>query len=287
MAILNVQDLVDAENLGQFSLSTWRTTPNVATTAGVWFDLSTAPGNPMANYYPGVPRAFTPMAYSTNDSIAHSGPVGNLGYKKYLKTFCAFTTTAAAVPLQIVICDYLGYYPFINLNAGTQTFTNTAMVNRTTNGRGIQLMCVLIGANTGVANQFYVTYTNSNGVANRQTIPTTIGAQTVPGTLMNTGSAVSRCAGPFLPLQYGDKGVQSVQSITLLGTDIGQFALVLVNPIENITVRTIDAVAERNPVIDFVDMPIIADDAAINLICLPNGSLSGAAIHGYSYTVWG
>jgi hypothetical protein len=38
---------------------------------------------------------------------------------------------------------------------------------------------------------------------------------------------------------------------------------------------------------DFSSLPIIPDDAYLNMICLPSGSLSGTSFHGTIQTVWG
>jgi hypothetical protein len=49
----------------------------------------------------------------------------------------------------------------------------------------------------------------------------------------------------------------------------------------------VDAVMERSCFIDYAALPVIQDDAYLNLICLPNGTLAAANIFGYIKTVWG
>jgi hypothetical protein len=62
---------------------------------------------------------------------------------------------------------------------------------------------------------------------------------------------------------------------------------VLVVPIDSIAARTIDAPAERMPLSDFNTLPVIEDNAYLNLICMPQGTLAAAQINGYIKTVWG
>jgi hypothetical protein len=90
-----------------------------------------------------------------------------------------------------------------------------------------------------------------------------------------------------LGLQSGDKGVRSIESVKFLTADIGLIAMVLVVPIQDISFRSIDAPAERVPVLDFFSFPQIQDDAYLNLLCNPQSGLSTVAFHGYIQTIWG
>ena len=82
--------------------------------------------------------------------------------------------------------------------------------------------------------------------------------------------------------------MQSVQSVTIGGIgDVGLFALVLVKPLATFSLYGIDAPTEVDYFTDMASMPEIKDDAYINLIALPNGTLSGAPIHGVIETTWG
>ena len=288
MPLANVQQLVDAENNGQFQFVTWRKTPTQTTGAGIWFDLSMSPGNPVPNYYAASPGISIALARSTDGGIDHGGPVAQKGYKKYLKQIMAMTVTAAAVPLPMILCDYLLFYPFMDMSiTDYQPTTNTVPLPRTGVGAGNQIMVVEVAGQVGAGNpQFQITYTNDKGVTGRVTPVVACNTQTVNGTIINsqpTGVVGIRGSnGPFMPLQPGDTGVQKIDGIQFFSSDIGLVSLVIVDPIENLAIRTIDAPAERVPVTDFIDLPIISDDAYLNLICMPNGSLAGAPIHGYA-----
>ena len=70
--------------------------------------------------------------------------------------------------------------------------------------------------------------------------------------------------------------------------DIGLLAFVLVKPLEQIIMRENLSPAERTPVIDFFDLPIIQDNAFLSILL--NTGLSTSAngsIQGTIQTVWG
>ena len=79
-----------------------------------------------------------------------------------------------------------------------------------------------------------------------------------------------------------------IQSVSCAaGADVGLFTLVLVQPLAELTVRGIDAPTEIDYLTDMASLPQIADDAYLNFLALPNGSLSGAPIIGVLETTWG
>lgn len=281
----NLRDLVDAENSGNGRFASWRKSPTQTTSAGIWFDLSMSPGNPVPNYYIGVPGVFTPLKRSTDAGLDHGGTVSPK--RKMLRQFTALTLTAAATPLPMILCDYLGHYPFLDESVTDEQFLdNTASLTRWTDGAGVQLMAVVVAGQTG-GQTFSVKYTNSAGVSGRVTPNHLMTTQAVNGTILSSAGAAVNSRGPFMCLQAGDTGVRSVQSITFNGIgDIGLMALVLVKPLASFSIRGIDAPCEADYLEDSPQMPIIADDAYINTICLPSGNLAGAAIHGLIETAW-
>lgn len=289
MPLNSLRQFVDAELAGQTVFSTWRKTPTQTTGAGIWFDLSMSPGNPSPNYYAAAPGVAVALAQSTDGGIYHGGAVTPEGMTKYVKTFAAVTLTATAVPLPILLCDYLLYYPFLDMSVTDfQPVTTGIPLPRYPLGTGVKMIAVEVAGQTGVGNpQFQVRYVNQAGVAGRLTPPIACNAQVVNGTLINTATSTAFCNGPFLPLQAGDTGVRLVEGIQFVTADVGLIALVLVKPIEKHIIRTTDAWAERNCLTDFSSMPVVADDAYLNLLCCPNGTLSGAPIHGYLQTIWG
>jgi len=284
MAFANIGALVDAELAGKTQFSSWRKTPSQATGAGVWFDLSMSPGLPTPNYYIGSPNVSTALAQSTDGGIYH----GATTQGKYLRNLMALTVTPNAVPLPMILCDYLMFYPFVDMSiTDEQTMTNSIALPRYPSGAGVQMMAVEVAAQSGVGNpQFYVTYTNDQGVSGRVTPLIACNTQTVNGTIISSDRALARSSGAFLPLQQGDDGVRSIESITFMQPDIGLIALVLVKPLATMTMRGIDAPVERDFAIDFAVMPKIQPDAYLNFLCLPNATLAAAPIYGSATFIW-
>lgn len=278
----NVRELVDAHEDGASKFTTWRKQPTQTTASGIWFDLSMSPGNPNPQYYAASPGVSVAMSQSSDGGIFHGGNVSPAN--KYLRRMMAMTVTATAVPMPMILCDYLLYYPFIDESAtDEQLLTNSTTLPRATDGVGVQMMAVVVAGQTG-GQSFQVNYTNSAGVAGRISQTVTMNAQAVNGTIVTSSSTNS--GGPFIGLQNGDSGVRSVESVTMNGIDVGLFTLVLVKPLAQMSIRGIDAPVEVDYLIDFSQLPRVEDNAYLNFICHPGGTLSGAPIHGHAEFVW-
>ena len=286
----NTREIVEAQDAGQYLYASFRKQATQTTVAGVWSDLSMSPGNPAPNYYIGSPGVFVPLKQSTDGGIRHGGNVNAQGQKKFLRKLMAMTPTATATPLSCKLLDYIGFYGFIDESVLDEQFMdNTTAPTRYADGAGVQLMPVVVAGQTG-GQPFTVNYTNSDGVAGRITQTATMSTLFVNGTILCSQQAGAAYVnnGPFLSLQRGDTGVQSVQSVTIGGIgDVGLFALVLVKPLATFSLYGIDAPTEVDYLTDMASMPEIKDDAYLNLIALPNGTLSGAPIHGVIETTWG
>ena len=285
----NLREVADAQDAGRYLYASWRKQPTQTTASGIWFDLSMSPGNPAPNYYIGSPNIFTPLKQSTDGGIRHGGNVSPR--KKYIRKLMAQTVTGTAVPLSCLLLDYIGFYPFIDESiTDIQDMDNTTPLPRHADGQRVQMMPIVVAAHSGAPIQFYVIYTNQDGVAGRQSQTVTMGTQLVNGTVLHSmpgGSATFPDVGPFIPLQRGDTGVQSVQQVQILGIgDVGLFALVLVKPLCNFALFGVDAPTEVDYYTDLASMPEILDDAYLNFISLPVGTLAGAPINGILETTF-
>ena len=283
----NARQMADAQDAGNYLYASFRKQATQTTGAGVWFDLSMSPGNPAPNYYIGSPGVFVPLKQSTDGGLRHGGNVSP--ERKFLRKLSVQCATAAATPLPMKLLDYIGFYGFIDESVLDEQFLdNTAPLPRHTDGVGVQLMPVVVAGQTG-GQPFTVSYTNQDGVAGRVTGSVLMSTQSVNGTILcsQNGGATYPNAGPFLPLQGSDSGVRSVESVTIGGTgDVGLFALVLVKPLASVSLYEITAASETDYLIDAATLPVIEDDAYLNFIALPNGTLSGAPIIGVIETTW-
>jgi hypothetical protein len=285
--LLNIRELVDAELAGQARFSEFVKNVTQVTTAGLWYDLTGSSGNPRAKqWFDAAPLTAAAVAQSTDGGIYHGASIGS-SQRKYLRFLRAACNSATPLPMALMLCDYLLYYP--TCEDGTtdpQTMTNTVTLPRYTDGVGVQMMAVTISARTG-GQQFSVTYTNSDGVAGRVTPLVTQNAAAAPGTITTASTATQTgTPGPFIPLQDDDKGVRLVESVTMAGVDTGFFAIVLVKPIAQTVIRGIDAPYEKDLLLFASELERVQDDAYLSLLAMPNGSLSGIAVRGGIRAVW-
>ena len=282
MGFASHTQLCEALDAGQSTYFTWRKQPAQATVAGIWTDLSMSPGNPIPNYY-----ASTPLVAATlngGEGLQHGGSIDPR--TKHIKSITALTTTAAAVPLVLTLCDYLLYYPFIDQGeTNAQLLDNTVTLPRYADGAGVMALPVLVASQTG-GQSFFITYTNQAGTSGRISKTVICNTATSSGTIVQTATATAGGNGPFIPLQDGDTGIRSVQSLTMLGADVGLITLVLVKPITSMIIREITAPVEVDFLKDRPSLPRIYDGAYLNWLAMPNGSLAAAPIYGDITTVF-
>lgn len=282
----NIRAIADATDAGQYLFASFRKQATQTTGAGVWFDLSMSPGNPAPNYYIGSPNVFVPMKQSTDGGFRHGGNVSPR--KKFLRKLMALTTVTT--PISCKLLDYLGFYGFVDESVlDEQPMDNTQGLTRYSDGVGVQLMPVVVAGHTG-GQPFTVKYTNQDGISGRITQTVTMGTQVVNGTILHSqGSGTAYVNnGPFIPLQRGDTGVRSVESVTIGGIgDVGLFSLVLVKTLATFSLFGADSATEVDYLTDMASLPEIKDDAYLNIIALPNATLAGAPIIGIIETAWG
>jgi len=145
------------------------------------------------------------------------------------------------------------------------------------------------GAYTG-GSQFFMTYTNQDGVSGKRSQICTSNTAGTAGNLISGGVAAGQF-GFFMPLAIGDYGIQSVESFQFLGANGGIFALVLCKDLGAVSVleaTTTAPPARKDFVLDNVfNAPRIYDGAYINYLALPAGSLAAVPIYGFQTFIWG
>jgi hypothetical protein len=283
--IQNLEQLVQAELDGKERRYTWRKTPSQASTAGLWFDLSMSPGRPVPKYWFDAPPAIAKAVfYSTDGGLEHGGGVSPS--EKYLRLTTSIATVATALPLTMVLCDYLLYYPSIDDSVlDEQVMDNTVTLPRYTDGKGVQVVAVSVAGRTGGA-RFYFTYTNSDGVSGRVSQIAFQNNSAALGTLQNNGQNTNVSANPFLGLQNGDSGVRSIDSVVMLGADVGLMTFILVKPLGTSVIRGIDAPVEKDYFLESGLIPQVKDDAYLSFFCLPQGTLAATVLMGDIKTVF-
>ena len=283
--ITGIKQLVDAELDGKERRYTWRKTPSQVTTAGLWFDLSMSPGRPVPKYWFDAPPAIAKqITYTADGGLEHGGGVSPS--EKYLRLTTGIATVATALPLTLILCDYLLYYPSIDDSVlDEQVMDNTVTLPRYTDGEGVQVIAVSVAGRTGGA-RFYFTYTNSDGVAGRTSQTCYQNNSAALGTLQNNGANNNASAMPFIGLQAGDTGVRSIDSVFMIDADVGLMTLILVKPLGTSVIREITAPVEKDYFMEAGVIPRIYDDAYLSFLCLPQGTLAATALMGDIKTIW-
>lgn len=197
-------------------------TGTAADTAGYWYCTSKDAGFPGA-WSPGTPgingRTTDGTTSTDNGCIPIKNPATGANYLTEV-------TMGASVNHSHLFFDVLW------VNSGIAVTTTTAQaissptlpardVNGTTNGEGCMIAMLTTTANTNAAviSNATVTYTNSDGTGGRTATLSAIAGSQIP---------VSPVIGTIVwfNLQAGDKGVRSIQAITL-GTSLGAGAVSL------------------------------------------------------------
>lgn len=255
------------------------------TVAGNWFDLNMSSGNPRAFFYASTPLTLYPLS-SSDGGIASGGNVSPL--QKVLKRSLFLSITNSGMPMPLILCDYVGYYPFCDMGeTDEQIMDNTLSITRYTSGDGLKIMPVLVAAGSG-GQTFRVRYTNQAGVSDRFTTTTIMNTSVAIGNIVSSQVTNVSAAGPFLTLQEGDTGVRSIEGVQMIsGPDVGLFTLVLVKPLAQSQIAEQTAPVEIDYLRDTGTVVEIKDNAYLNFICLPAGSLSSAIFMGELDFIWG
>lgn len=291
MGFANVGALVDAELAGQMSLCTYRKIPAVTTIQGVWYDYSMAPGKPAPQYYAATPLTHAPLTRGNDGGLDHGGAVSPS--TKYLRRLMLMnvTTGSGSGPQRVYILDYIAFVPFCDMGTTDQQDVANPdyVLERHSDGDGVKMMAVLVAPHGLVGDTFFVTYTNENGDTGRVTpLHTMTTTAAINGAILTTQQSGAGRFGPFMTLQAGDKGVRSIEAVQCTaGTDVGLFTLVLVKPLGQLLIRGQDAPTEVDFYLDRGGvLPVIEDDAYINMICLPVGTLASRPTVGLATFTW-
>ena len=281
----SIGEVVDAELAGKVRNYIWRKTPSQATTAGIWFDLSMSPGMPVPKYwFDAAPLTARAITQSSDGGFYHGPNVSPS--EKYLRRITTQASAATALPMNAILCDYLLYYP--TTDDGTtdvQTMDNTVTLPRYTDGKGVQILPITVGPRTG-GQQFTISYTNSDGVAGRTTTATTQNTSTVLGSVTGSNTATINASNPFIGLRSGDSGVRSIESVTMLGVDVGLMSLILVKPLAQTCFKETTVPYEKDFLIPTTDLIRIYDNAFLNFVCLPGGTLAATVLRGDLKVIW-
>jgi hypothetical protein len=277
----NILAFNDAAKGGGNWIASFRKNVTVVTVAGQWFDFSGSAGNPVPNYYASAP--LTAATLEAREGIYHGSDVAPA--TKYVHRLTMMGSIAAQ-NIPMYLCDYLLYYPFIDMDAAgeEQVMDNTVTLPRYTDGVGVQMMLVTQAAPVG-GGQYTIKYINQDDVE-KTTINQFCPAVGPNGSLL---SATSNAAGvsPFVPLADQDTGVKRVVSITFSVANGGLCAIVLVKPLFRHYLMDNNMAKEKEVIVHQNIGAQIYDGAYLNFIGQTNsGSISGGTFVGLLETIW-
>lgn len=280
-------DIYDAYEEGRFLFRSFNKNVTVTTTAGVAQDLSGLPGNPISQYFIGVPGESTQMSYLLNNKGIDCG--GSMsGYKKFIHKIELFTGITSMAPCTLKLMDYLLYYPFIGMDTGLQDLNQNDVLPRYLPTEGIQMM--MIEQNPYLGNvTCQVGYTNQDGVSGRLTPIFRVNTSTVAGTVATSAPTTAGVCGLFLPLQSGDYGVSQVDTVEFFTGDIGTVCILLCKPIATVPLYEVGTTSDYDLWNNLGYLPEIKNDAYLNFIMQPSVAVAGAStntIHGNITTIW-
>lgn len=272
-----------------------------AHTAGGWHLLVGNNGSPNAGTFPGSSLAWVGCSESAGDGttiigLQHGGNPGGAA-TKHLLSLGASLVAAAGAPWQAKLVDLIGYYKLTGTDVtgtGIRTLTGTP-THRYGSGTGVQACIVSVTQPTaGGPTVSASSYTNAGSTASRvfQGTPSCGATADAYATrVIHSGNASGRY-GPFLPLQGGDTGVQSIQTITLSGgtayTGSGVLAICLVKPLADITIPVTGMWSERDLVNQINSMPKIADGACLAWMLFSTGATTNLSPFTFALDIgWG
>lgn len=210
---------------------------------------------------PAIPTTSIALDKNSEQSI---GPIPAISTGQ-LTMLAARLNTSGASGVSVILIDLLNVSGGLNGTLTTAQTTNlpTAALTRYTNGEGVMAGIIIHSTLGTAATTITISYTNQANTSGRTSTATSI------------GSAGLREAGAIIPipLQAGDTGVRSVESVTLAASTAtaGNFGVCLFKPL---AVMSMESYTGASPLDSISTGGIINAFPDIN----PNACLSIAGI---------
>lgn len=233
-------------------------------------DYFRATADPTTGAIPAIPTTATALSKSNTSALNYYFP-NFTPLSPYL--IGARVNTAGARGVYLVV-DRLSHQGGLDGTLTTAQTTNlpTAALTRYTDGVGVMVGLTIYTSIGSTATTVTVSYTNQAGTAGRTSV-----AQVFGGSGFNTSPRTV-----ILPLQAGDTGVKSVESVTLAATTgtIGNFGVTLFKILGAICVTDINAIAWADIISGGLcgGIPEVKDDAHLSLMFIGDNTTSTGGI---------
>lgn len=227
---------------------------------------------------------------ATAGGISHGGDVTTAN--KHLVNASAFSAAPTTAPSMVMLYDMLACYTITTTTTtGAQSLTGQSAWPRYADGKGVRAFLVpsvVMGVGTPTVQ---LGYTNPASVAGRLTpaspsLPL-LNTTSPVGAIPYAGTGVGKY-GPFLPLQSGDAGILSVQTINFSATmTSGVMNLIICKPLAFLPITTVGVASERDFVNMLPSMPRIYDGAVIHAAIYAGAATPiNSSFIGHIDTVW-
>jgi hypothetical protein len=227
-----------------------------AKAAGTFQSLWTAAGLPTAGVAPVATTVSIPTS-ATAGALPFSNPTG--GMLTYLSKISNTQQNIGT----LIAYDRLAHSALLSGIVATAQTVGGAALTRFTTGDDVELFLEVYATTGATQVNVTVSYTNESGTAGRTSASTPFIATPVAGQMLP------------IPLQSGDKGVRSVESVTLSATTgtAGSFGVTLVKRIAEAPV----IIASGGIVLDpfALGLPQIQDNACLSLMMLCSTTSTG------------
>lgn len=245
---------------------------SATTVATQWHSLFGVAGMPPAGTYAAIPGGAAPTRASTGAwSQGLVDPTG--GDKKYLLTL---GWTAAQQINMAILVDLLVAAGTISCNSGSSPYTiTTTALTRYTSGAGVMATFEVTTALSATADNLTISaYHNQAAASGHATGAIALTTSAIVGRLLPIAT------GPFIQLQSGDYGIQSVETITMSGANTGVLALHLYYPLCFVPGMAANVYAERDSTIQInglTELVLTAGGAlgCLTMYVLPNTTSTG------------
>jgi len=212
--------------------------------------------------------ATTITGTATASFMPHGGNVSAL--VKHMLNASIFSASATSVPAIFQLIDVIGFIPVSTVTVTTaQTILGSQTYPRYVDGKGVMAFIVPVVAMGAGTPTLLLNYTNTASATGRMTpsapsLPIANASAPV-GNIVHSGTGVGKY-GPFMPLQAGDGGILSIQSITQSATmTAGVYCIVLCKPVGlPLPVTTLGVPAERDFLNQQPSLPIVPDGACLS-----------------------
>ena len=223
--------------------------------------------------------------------IPHGGDVSTS--VKHLVNASVFSAAVTTAPAVFMLVDILAVYPISTVTIATlQSLLSQVAWPRYADGKGVRayiVPSVVMGAGTPAVTLGYTNTTPTSGRLTPAAPSLPVMTATAPvGSIPYSGTGVGKY-GPFIPLQSGDAGITSVQSIQLSATmTSGCLNLVICKPLATLPITTVGVAAERDFLNMMPSLPRIYDGACLNWLMYAGAATPvNSAFYGHIDTVWG